>query len=681
MALTNARASAGAERPATRRPSECPDAPGGDAAPTTQRAAGRRWRGRPTWAEASEAIGAALLFALAVAMRLVNPSVYSGLFDEGIRAEQLFLMSAGYRPFRDIFAAQGPLLLDLLHPWFVLFGQDLAAARWSVGVYSLVGLVGAYWLARLVGGPLAALTTLLLLVLSPLYLEGSRIALAEVPALAPAAFAVGAAVTYARGGSRRWLVGCGLLLAVSLLMKPITLAAGVPVGLAVLSRWRHGVRRMVVDGLLLGALVAGVGLAVVVGVGLAGVFDQIVAYRLESRGSEGWSIWKNRVALARALTFEADAFPWLGAAAGLLLLARRRVDAALLVAWAVASVALLLAYSPLHGKHAVVMIPPLAVLVGVGIAEAIRRARQARPVAARIAIAVALAGLLIWYATAIPTLAAQSGSLLKVTADTDVDPAVEQYADAVAVIRLLSGPDQFVVTDHPYLTFLAARKVPPLLVDTSRSRIRSRSLRGAEAIAQATPYDPALVVLWADRLRGLSEFKRWVEANYRLVKVYNRRNDLDRGIYVPEGRDLGGVRALLAHPSARPIGADFRDGPLLASAVVDRTEIRPGEGASVTLEWESVRPLAADFHALTVLRGPDGQAWDQQQESLSGGSDGTTEWEVGRWLFQSTFVRTESSVPPGEYEIVVAVYNSRARQKAPLPDGRDEIVVGRLTVR
>ena len=83
-----------------------------------------------------------LLIVVAVAMRVVNPGVYSGLFDEGIRVEQLFLMSAGYRPFRDIFAAQGPLLLDLLHPWFVLFGQDLTAARWSVGVYSLIGLAG-----------------------------------------------------------------------------------------------------------------------------------------------------------------------------------------------------------------------------------------------------------------------------------------------------------------------------------------------------------------------------------------------------------------------------------------------------------------------------------------------------------------------------------------------------------
>jgi hypothetical protein len=166
-----------------------------------------------------------------------------------------------------------------------------------------------------------------------------------------------------------------------------------------------------------------------------------------------------------------------------------------------------------------------------------------------------------------------------------------------------------------------------------------------------------------------------------MVKVYNRRNDLDRSIYVPETRDPAEVRALLSNPAAVPLRADFAEGPLLVSALVDRTEIRPGEGASVTLEWEATRPLRADFHALTVLRGLDGQAWDQQQESLSGGSDATTDWEIGRWLFQSTFVKTDSTVPAGEYEVVVSVYDSRARQKARLPDGKDEIVVGRITVR
>ena len=630
---------------------------------------------RPGWLDV--ALLAPVLLA-ALAMRLVNLGVYSGLFDEGIRTEQLFLMSAGYRPFRDIFAAQGPLLLDALHPWFVLFGQDLAAARLAVGVYSLVGLAGAYWVARVVGGPLGGFAAVLLLLLSPLYLEGSRLALAEVPAMAPAILAVGAALVYARAGHRGWLIATGVLLAASLLMKPITLAAGVAIGLLILSRGRAAWK----DALLVGALVGVVMVAVIFAVGLAGVLDQIVSYRVESRDSEGWSLWKNRLALGRALSFEQTALLGLAVGGGLLLLARGRWAGVCLAAWAASSLGLLLVYSPLHGKHAVVLLPPIAIVAGAGLGLAWREWRAGGPGARRAAVGAAALALVGWYLATAPAALAQSGQLMKVTADSDVDPALEQYADAVAVIGALSGPHEFVVTDHPYLPFLAHRLVPPQLVDTSKSRIRSRSLRAGEAIATAAEYDPRLIVLWTDRLRALRDFKSWVEDNYRLVKVYNRRQDLDRGIYVRRhDADLPAIRALLATGALTRVDADFAGGLRLVSHGLDRQAFSQGEGAAVTLHWESLRPLGVDYHVVTVLRGPDGQAWDQQQESLAGGSVGTTEWEVGRWLFQSTFVRADERVPPGEYAVEVSVYDSRARRMVPLPDGREALVVGQVSVR
>src|SRR5581483_10864659 len=134
------------------------------------------------------AAGAALAFALR--LRLLSLDAYTGSFDEGIRAEQLLLMAAGYRPFRDIFASQGPLLLDLLYPFFAAFGQTLAAARMGVVICSIVALVGAWWIARLATGPLGGLAAVVILGLSRVFLEGSRLALAEVPTIAPALLAI-----------------------------------------------------------------------------------------------------------------------------------------------------------------------------------------------------------------------------------------------------------------------------------------------------------------------------------------------------------------------------------------------------------------------------------------------------------------------------------------------------------
>ncbi len=627
------------------------------------------------WSELAVAVP---ILTIGLLMRLLNLHQYSGLFDEGIRVEQLFLMSAGYRPFRDIFAAQGPLLLDLLYPWFVLFGRDLAAARLAVGVYSMVGLAGVYWVGRLVGGRLGGAAAALLLVFSPLYLEGSRLALAEVPAMAPAILAVGASLVYARDGGRHWLVAAGVLLATSLLMKPITLAATVPIGLAVLSRGRSAGKDLV----LLGALVASLMIAVVFAVGLAGVFEQIVSYRLESRGSEGWSLWKNRLALSRALSFEPLALLGAGVGGGLLLLARRGRRELCLVAWVAAGVALLLAYSPLHGKHAVVMIPPIAMVAGAGLGAGWRELRERRSPVWRAAIVVSTLGMVFWYAASTPALLAQTGQLMRVTADSDVDPAFEQYADAVSTIGVLSGPRDFVVTDHPYLAFLAERLVPPQLVDTSKSRIRSRSLRARDAVATSVAYDPRLVVLWTDRLRDLREFKSWVEDEYQLVKVYHRRLDQDRGIYLRRrDADLPAARARLATAAPTPSDARFAGGLRLIGYGLDRSSMRRGEGAGLTLHWEAVAPLDIDYHVVIVLRGPDGQAWDQQEESLAGGSVGTAEWTVGHWLYQNTFVRADQGVPSGDYAVALSVYDSRARRTIPLADGRAELQLGRLDVR
>jgi len=66
-----------------------------------------------------------VLLALAIPSRVLNLDAFAGKFDEGIRGTQLMLMAAGYRPFRDIFASQGPLSLDIFYPTYMLFGQTL----------------------------------------------------------------------------------------------------------------------------------------------------------------------------------------------------------------------------------------------------------------------------------------------------------------------------------------------------------------------------------------------------------------------------------------------------------------------------------------------------------------------------------------------------------------------------
>src|SRR5438874_12149672 len=77
--------------------------------------------------------------------RLPNLGLYTISFPEGIRAAQLQLMGAGYRPCIEIFCNQGPLLFYALYPTYALFGGSLEAVR-SGGILSaLVGIAATYW--------------------------------------------------------------------------------------------------------------------------------------------------------------------------------------------------------------------------------------------------------------------------------------------------------------------------------------------------------------------------------------------------------------------------------------------------------------------------------------------------------------------------------------------------------
>jgi predicted membrane-bound mannosyltransferase len=192
-------------------------------------------------------LGLIVLLALAIPTRVLNLEAFAGKFDEGIRGTQLMLMAAGYRPFRDIFASQGPLSLDIFYPTYMLFGQTLGAARMAPAIFSVVGVIVAAWTARQAAGaastPSAGLaagaTAGLLLTVSPIFLKNSRLALVEVPSLVPAIAAVGMALAYGRGGDRRWLAGAGALMAVALAIKPMAAPALVPVGLAIMLRGLH----------------------------------------------------------------------------------------------------------------------------------------------------------------------------------------------------------------------------------------------------------------------------------------------------------------------------------------------------------------------------------------------------------------------------------------------------------
>lgn len=616
------------------------------------------------------------VLALAAVFLLPRLDAVPANSDEGIRLQQLFLMTAGFRPVRDIVASQGPLSLNATYPFFIAFGGDLQAARLAVVIYALVGLAAVYLCGRIVGGPLAGLVAALLLALSPTYLQNSRTALVEVPALVPAVLAVAAAFRHRAVGSPPALIASFVLLILAILVKPIVAPAAAAILAATLPR---ASRR---PALLLLAISIGCALvvAVVLIAGPRELYEQVLLLRLGSRRAEGWSLAQNWGTLLTELRREGAGWLVLTILGVVLSLWQRR-DALPPLLWTAATVALLLVYSPLMEKHAVVLILPVALMVGVSLARAAAGLPSLATAPARLLLGAALgAGALAYLASAPAILARDRG--LSITAG---DARDDRYADDVALLAALAGPDEFVIVDEPYLAFLARRMVPPSLADPTSFRLRSGTLSGSEVIAVAQRYPVRTMLLWSDGLRDLKPFGAWVDENFHSIKIYERANRKDRALLVRGDYDSGSAREL-ARGSLAPMAVDFVDQLRLAAAGLDGETVRAGAPLTVGSEWEALGSVSVDYHVVAFLRAADGRAVAQIERSLGGGGAGTAGWRPGRWVIRVANLVVPPRTPPGEYRVSLGLYDSRSRQTLPLANRPasgpvDEAPVGAVRVR
>ena len=599
--------------------------------------------------------------------RLPNLDLYTISFPEGIRAAQLQLMAAGYRPCVEIFCNQGPLLFYALYPTYLLFGQTLEAVRSGVVLFSLVGVAGTYWVGHLLGGRPAAVIAALLVALSPTYLKFSRLALAEVPAVAPAVFAVGAAILFQRTGRDRWLIAAALLVALSLLLKPVTLAVCVPVGLAVLlraeRRWRNVTLLTVVTG-------AAIVLPTLL-IGFSEILEQVVAFRLRSRSAEGRGMLWNWGRIVEELAADRAGLFAFAIAAAVLALARLRSAALPVVAWLPAALLLLLVHTPLHGKHIVTLIPPAALLAGLGAALAvpsIRRLVARAPVhrgSAVLAAGVALGGLA--YLATLPDIAARDHTLMFDPGPLENDPPEYWYPEVVQTLQAVTDPRDVIVTDHPYLTFTAGRLVPPPLVESSVTRVVAASLTADDAIAEATRYEADAVLLWADKLTTMEEFKTWVDRSFVAVRAWAADGEATPTLYVRADL-VDRARAALAARHAGPPVADFEGGVRLTGFGIDSQRVPAGASTAVNLGFEAVAKPGASYLAVLQLRDDAGTVWKSDEIPLAGLAPGAAKWSPGQGMSLSVLMRPPRSVEPGEYALSLRLYDPRGKRFVDVDD-------------
>ena len=157
-------------------------------------------------------------------------------YDEGVYWQSLRAMASGHPLFTSIFSSQPPFFLLSLYPFYLLFGQSIAAARFGIAVFAVIGVIAMYWLGRELGGHWIGLAAAALMTVDPLFLHEARTLQAEAPALALEILCVALAVAAARqSGRTRTLLALasGFALALGTLIKLLDVVAVVPIVLYV----------------------------------------------------------------------------------------------------------------------------------------------------------------------------------------------------------------------------------------------------------------------------------------------------------------------------------------------------------------------------------------------------------------------------------------------------------------
>jgi 4-amino-4-deoxy-L-arabinose transferase-like glycosyltransferase len=674
---------------------------------------------RPGLALALEAAAIALILGVALWLRLAGISHPTDISDEGIRGVQLRLLQAGFRPVSDIYASQGPLSLWLFWPGVALVGPDIVVARMTVAVNSLIVLLGTAWLARARGGPFAGIVAAAVLAVSPVFLDNSRLAFVEVPSIAPTVLSLVLLLVFQRSGQRGWLAASAVLLAIGTLAKPMAAIAGLPALILLLApssprlpadarkaasdlsaarAWRARLTDLVMFALIGASICA----LVVLAVGPTTLYEQMVAYRIGARAVRGWDLASN----ARLIADQLQLNGWGVLLASLVGVAgvetRRQIVGLAVAAWMVGGLGALLMYSPLWEKHVTYLMPPLAILAGIGLASVAPLFRLMFP-SSRSSVAIpagssalwgprlrcpalAMAGLAVVAAilivTSAPSVWAADRAILNRRAGDDF----QRYSDDLLIVQAATARDDFVVIDDAYQAMLSGRLTPPFLADLSWNRILARALTADQAISETRRFDSKILVLQDDHLGQVQRYLTWADKEYVLVKSYQQRRPARiRRVYAQPGLDLSAARDALRASLAQPTDVTIGPARLLAYEL-ERREIKPGSRVDLTLMFEALQDRPPEHALITRLRDTDGKVtWENEWKVGEGGQE-LHFWSAGRWQSQTMRLLVDD-IEPGTYTVTIALQRPNGGPErvtatsgaSAMPSG-DEVDLGQVQV-
>jgi 4-amino-4-deoxy-L-arabinose transferase-like glycosyltransferase len=448
-------------------------------------------------------------------------------YDEGVYAQTAAAASAGSRLYTAVFLSQPPLFIRILAHAFGTFGSSLGTARDVVVVFSVLWLAALAVIAARASGSRAALWAVAIAASAPAFVAASHTIEMEGPAEAFAALAVAlgiaaAAASEGHSGRTGWLAGAlwgsaGAAAGLAVMTKFTALTCFVPLAVVLTIADPHRPARTAAAcaaPFLGAAALAAIAAQISAGGLSTEMWRQSVAFHGAVARATPLDLRRTASLLAgfAAVNWFVTALALAGAASALAWWRRGpraphrterehhiyAVTCRAIAAWLVADIAALVLWRPVWPHHFAILLTPLIVLAAAAVEMLWRRGPGAAAAA-------------IFAPSRRTSLAITGGTVMAawllalITTITAARPAVSQAVRAAATqTRLAVPPAAQVVTDDPFIAFLAGRQVPPQLCDTSEMRMRTGWLTVSALNASLAEPRVGGVVLWRGTFRRMA---------------------------------------------------------------------------------------------------------------------------------------------------------------------------------
>jgi hypothetical protein len=603
----------------------------------------------------------ALVVAISIAWRAGNLDSFSLSNDEGAYLMWAWLVHSGHPLYSETVSVSAPFFIEALAWAFELAGVSLVTGRALVLAFSGLALISLAWAGRLLHSWLAGLVAALALSLAPLVFSLSRTAIGEIPSVALASLAVALALNYWRHGGKGWLALSGLMLSLSLLVKAMNPLVVVPSLWLIAARHWHSQRRW--PDIATGVAIWGLAGLLPVFISLlrydpAAFYDQAVAFRFELRTAFPWILADNVAQLGLFLKQHWGIMA-LALTGGALSIYRARWEELIpLGLWLVVSIVSVLFHSPLFFHHTVILLPPSALLAGIGFAETMTLLQERRWAWGGLGLAGVLAFLL-----ALPG-AIQANQTVR-------SASFGREGEAIAFLKQVTYPTDNVISDNLLLPFMAGRQTPPPMGDVAQVAINSGRQTSERLIALSEAYPVEAVADWALRLPYLDEYMDWVQSNYLVRQVWDDHHVIYAGRRVPIDQVPNRINARVGE-SIRLLGYEIGDG------VEHQEESKPRliednpQTLDVTIYWQARAPVKEDYHVFVQLLDPEGRLVTQHDSQPIRGYLPTGNWSVDDVIPDRHRLPLPDTLPPGNYQLIAGMYLPETGERLPIGANRPE---------